>query len=80
MPATSSFDPFRAADPPVLVHDVNLSEFERAWAQDSGESGAARCPICREGTVQQRGVAPQSHRPWVRFSCGDYITQESTAG
>jgi hypothetical protein len=90
MSAISGFDPFRAADPPVLVHDVGLPEFERAWAQDSGENsgagndddggGTVRCPICGEGTVDERGVAPASQRAWVRFSCGDFVTQESTAG
>jgi hypothetical protein len=88
--AISSFDPFRAADPPVLVHDVDLPEFERAWAQDSGAGddnhddepggGTVRCPICGEGAVDERGVAPASQRAWVRFSCGDFVTQESTAG
>jgi hypothetical protein len=86
MSAISSFDPFRAADPPVLVHDVDLPEFERAWAQDADTGndepgdGTVRCPICGEGTVDERGVAPDSQRAWVRFSCGDFVTQESTAG
>lgn len=68
-------DPFLATHPTVLVHDVSLETFERAW-RDRG----SQCPQCRGGTAHERGTAAPSQRRWVRFSCGDVISQEQTAG
>lgn len=70
-----SFDPFHATHPTVLVHDVSLDTFERAW-QDSD----SRCPQCRRGTSHERGTDPVGKRRWVRFTCGDVIAVEQSAG
>ncbi|HET9172932.1 MAG TPA: hypothetical protein VFN97_26125 [Actinospica sp.] len=70
-----AYDPFRASDPPVLVHDAGLDTFEHAW-----EDREARCPQCRRGTADERGTAPLDGRRWVRFTCGDVIAVEHTAG
>jgi hypothetical protein len=70
----TDFDPFRATDPPVLVHDASPHDFERAWrgVEERAAADKPQCPICHEGTPAERGV--------VRFSCGDMITPEHTAG
>ncbi|MBR7828035.1 hypothetical protein KDK95_17090 [Actinospica sp. MGRD01-02] len=70
-----SYDPFRATHPTVLVHDTSVEVFERAW--DDSDS---RCPQCRRGTAAERGTAPLDQRRWVRFTCGDVIAVEHTAG
>lgn len=70
-----SYDPFRAHHPAVLVHDVDLRLFEHAW-----EDAETRCPLCREGTVAERGTAPLDERRWILFTCGDFIAVEHTAG
>jgi hypothetical protein len=69
------YDPFLAAHPAVLVHDVGLDTFEQAWHDQN-----ARCPQCRKGTAKDRGESPANQRRWVRFSCGDVISPEHTAG
>ena len=69
------YDPFRATHPTVLVHDVGLETFERAWRDHE-----ARCPQCRRGTADERGTAPLDQQRWVRFTCGDVIAVEHTAG
>lgn len=69
------YDPFLATHPTVLVHDVGLDTFEQAW-QDRDSA----CPQCRGGTPQDRGTSPANQRQWVRFSCGDVISPEHTAG
>jgi hypothetical protein len=71
----ASYDPFRAHHPTVLVHDVGLEAFERAW-HDSD----SRCPQCRRGTPHERGTTDFDQRRWVRFTCGDVIALEQTAG
>ena len=70
-----AFDPFLATHPTVLVHDVELDTFEQAW-QDRD----SRCPQCHQGTPEDRGTSPANQRQWVRFSCGDVISPEHTAG
>ncbi|MBR7839477.1 hypothetical protein KDL01_39845 [Actinospica durhamensis] len=70
-----SYDPFRATKPAVLVHDAESDVFERAW-----EDRATRCPQCHRGTAKDRGASAFDHRRWVRFSCGDVIGLEQTAG
>ena len=69
------YDPFRTHHPAVLVHDVGLETFERSW-----NDRAAPCPQCRRGTAEERGTAPLDGRRWVRFTCGDVIAVEHTAG
>lgn len=76
---TEQFDPFLASDPPVLVHEASMAEFERAWKGADVQGDPERCPICRKGTPAEHGTG-RNKRGWVRFSCGDVITQESTAG
>ena len=49
--------------------------FEQAWADRS-----IRCPQCHNGTSEARGTTSFDHRRWVRFSCGDVISVEQTAG
>ena len=58
------FDPFTASDPPVLVHEVE------GW----------QCPVCGQGKQRDRGVSEHNQRPWIRYSCGDVVAQEITAG
>ena len=70
-----SYDPFRATHPTVLVHDADSDVFEQAW-----EDRTARCPQCHNGTAEARGTTSFDHRRWVRFSCGDVISVEQTAG
>ena len=70
-----TYDPFRAAHPAVLVHDVGLEIFERAWREPD-----TPCPQCHSGSVAERGTAPLDERRWIRFSCGDFIAVEHTAG
>jgi hypothetical protein len=70
-----SYDPFRAAHPAVLVHDAGSDVFEQAWADRR-----TQCPQCHNGTAEARGTASFDHRRWVRFSCGDVIALEQTAG
>lgn len=76
---TVTFDPFVAHDPPVLVHEVDGPDFERAW-QEAGAHADIACPVCGEGHLRDRGMSPRNSRPWIRFSCGDIVTQEVTAG
>jgi len=71
----ASYDPFRATHPAVLVHDAESDVFEHAWADRR-----TTCPQCHNGTAEARGVAAFDHRRWVRFSCGDVIDLEQTAG
>lgn len=73
--ADGADDPFRSSDPADIVHDVGLDVFESAW-----EDGGAHCPQCRRGTAAERGTSQFDHRRWVRFSCGDVVSQEQTAG
>ena len=70
-----SYDPFRAVHPVVLVHDAEYDVFERAWSDRSTE-----CPQCHHGTAEARGSTSFDHRRWLRFSCGDIIDLEQTAG
>jgi hypothetical protein len=70
-----AYDPFRATHPTVLVHDVGAGTFERAWRDRD-----SRCPLCRRGTPDERGAAAFDQRRWVRFTCGDVIAVEQTAG
>ncbi len=72
------FDPFVASDPPVLVHEIDSPEFEHAWSAPDSEE--FRCPVCGEGLPKDRGVSAANDRPWIRFSCGDVVAQEITAG
>lgn len=73
------FDPFVASDPPVLVHEVDGKDFEDAWTRfDAADQPV--CPICRNGSPADRGTARHSNRPWIRFSCGDFVAREVTAG
>lgn len=76
---TVTFDPFVAHHPPVLVHEVDGPDFERAWQAAEAE-GDVVCPVCGEGRLRDRGTSPRKSRPWIRFSCGDVVTQEITAG
>ena len=69
------YDPFLATHPTVLVHDVGLDTFEHAW-HDRDSS----CPQCHHGTPRDRGTSPANQHQWVRFSCGDVISPEQTAG
>ena len=71
----AEFDPFHATRPTVLVHDVSLDTFERAWRDRD-----SRCPQCREGTADDRGTSPIGRQRWVRFTCGDVIGVEQSAG
>lgn len=70
-----AYDPFRAAHPAVLVHDVGLDTFERAWSDRE-----SRCPQCKRGTADERGTASLDGRRWVHFTCGDVIAVEHTPG
>lgn len=70
-----AYDPFRSTNPTVIVHDVSLEALERAW-----RDRASRCPQCRRGTADERGTSSIDQRRWVRFTCGDVIAQEQTAG
>lgn len=74
------FDPFTAADPPVLVHEVGTREFEEAWADSGKGNDQVTCPQCGQGHAEEQGVSEAKNRPWIRFSCGDYVAQEITAG
>ena len=71
----SAYDPFYATHPTVLVHDVGLDTFELAWRDRD-----SRCPQCRGGTPEERGTSPERQRRWVRYTCGDVIAIEETAG
>jgi len=82
---TATFDPFVAHHPAVLVHEVDGLDFERAWQAAAPEADAAAegglvCLVCGEGRLRDRGMSPRNSRPWIRFSCGDVVTQEVTAG
>ena len=68
-------DPFHAVRPTILVHDVDLETFERAWRDCD-----SRCPQCRIGTADERGTDPVGKRRWVHFTCGDVIAVEHSAG
>lgn len=70
-----SYDPFRATHPVVLVHDAESDVFERAWSDRR-----TRCPQCHRGTAEARGTTSVDRKRWVRFSCGDVIDQEQSAG
>jgi hypothetical protein len=73
------FDPFTVSDPPVLVHEVDGKVFEEAWTRfDAADKPA--CPICGEGDPQDHGHSPYTTQQWIRFSCGDFISREVTAG
>lgn len=72
---SDAFDPFRSTNPTVVVHDVPVEVFEQAW-RDRG----ARCPQCRGGTAHERGTTEVDQRRWVRYTCGDVVSQEQTAG
>jgi hypothetical protein len=74
------FDPFVAHHPAVLVHEVDGPDFETAWARFGAAEGGAVCPVCGEGQPWERGTSPHNQRPWIKFSCGDVIAQEITAG
>ena len=74
-----TFDPFVAHHPPVLVHEVDGPDFERAWQAAAADEGVV-CPVCGEGSFRDRGSSPRNSRAWMRFSCGDVVTQEVTAG
>ena len=74
---TVAFDPFVAHHPAVRVRELVGPAFERAGK--AAEGGVA-CPVCGEGRLQDRGTSPHNSRPWIRFSCGDVVTQEVTAG
>lgn len=78
------FDPFAAFDPPVLVHELDGPNFEAAWTQATTAGEEAReetaCPMCGQRGVTQHGTSPNNQRPWIRFACGDVVTQEITAG
>jgi hypothetical protein len=76
----STFDPFRAHHPAILVHDVGAMEFDAAWAACIAHSSATACPICHKGTPAECGHAPSDDRAWIRFSCGDVIAEEQSAG
>lgn len=76
----SSFDPFRAHHPAVLVHDVGAAEFARAWADCEAQGAGTFCPVCHKGTPAEHGVAKVDGRAWVRFSCGEWIAEEQCAG
>lgn len=71
-------DPFLASDPPVLVHEIDTADFERAWSVPDDER--INCPVCGEGHPKDRGVSTAKNRPWIRFTCGDVVAQEITAG
>lgn len=73
------FDPFTSADPPVLVHEVGAREFEAAWAGGKGDD-QVRCPQCGQGHAEEQGVSEANGQAWIRFSCGDYVAKEITAG
>lgn len=72
---SAAYDPFRSTNPTVVVHDVGLDAFERAWRDRD-----SRCPQCRRGTADERGTTDVDQRRWVRFTCGDVVAQEQTAG
>ena len=74
------FDPFTASDPPVLVHEVDGPEFEAAWKQVTGGEESVTCPICGQQGAAEHGTSPNNQRPWIRFVCGDVVSQEITAG
>jgi hypothetical protein len=71
----AAYDPYRSTNPTVIVHDVGVDAFDLAWRDRD-----SRCPQCRRGTPDERGTAPLDHRRWVRFTCGDVISIEQTAG
>lgn len=73
------FDPFLATDPPVLVHEVGAHEFEEAWADSGAGNDQVPCPQCGQGHAQDRGVG-KNKQEWIQYSCGDFVTQEITAG
>jgi hypothetical protein len=64
----------------VLVHEVDGPDFERSWHGFDREDEAQRCPVCGEGKPRDRGVSEHKQRPWIRYSCGDVVAQEVTAG
>jgi hypothetical protein len=74
------YDPFIDHDPPVLVHEVDGPDFESAWQAFEAPNSGLVCPLCAAGDPQDRGVSPRKGRQWIRFSCGDVIAQEITAG
>jgi len=74
------YDPFVASDPPVLVHEVDGPVFERAWHGFDSADADIVCPVCGQGHPKERDTSPRSSRPWIRFSCGDVVAQEVTAG
>lgn len=74
------YDPFTASDPPVLVHEVDGPDFERSWHDFDREDEGRKCPVCGEGKQRDRGVSEHKQRPWIRYSCGDVVAQEITAG
>jgi hypothetical protein len=76
----TTFDPFTAADPPVIVHEIDPSDFEKAWHGPANGEENLVCPVCGRGTERDRGVSPHTSRPWVRYSCNDFVAQETTAG
>jgi hypothetical protein len=73
--AGGTHDPFHATRPTILVHDVDLMTFERAW-----RDADARCPQGDNGTADERGTEPIGKRRWVHFTCGDVIAVEFSAG
>jgi len=81
---TVTFDPFVAHHPAVLVHEMDGPDFERAWklagAPDAVAESRVVCPVCGDGHLRDRGTSPRNSRAWIRFSCGDVVTQEVTAG
>lgn len=74
------FDPFLAADPPVIVHEIGGHEFEDAWKDVSEGKNQLSCPQCGQGHAEEHGVSEAKNQAWIRYSCGDYVTQEVTAG
>jgi hypothetical protein len=74
------YDPFTESNPAVLVHEVDGPDFEAAWSRFDAEDAPPLCPVCRQGRTRERGTSPHKNRPWIRYSCGDVVAQEITAG
>jgi hypothetical protein len=74
------FDPFVASDPPVLVHEIDGRDFDEAWKDFQAEGDRFVCPVCGQGRQRDRATSPHTKREWIRYSCGDVVAAEVTAG
>lgn len=74
------FDPFVETNPPVLVHEMDGADFQAAWNRLAAGDDAVDCPLCGRRGVTNYGTSPRNSRPWIRFTCGDVVTQELSAG